>query len=84
MKILHVIPHLGRGSGAARIVKDLADYGYSFYSLAAQGLTLIPITVDAILRRYAQILKSGDECFLNLLAVPSSVDLKALLSLRTS
>lgn len=26
MKILHVIPHLGRGSGAARIVKDLADY----------------------------------------------------------
>lgn len=65
-------------------VKDLADYGYSFYSLAAQGLTLIPITVDAILRRYAQILKSGDECFLNLLAVPSSVDLKALLSLRTS
>ena len=41
MKILHVIPQLWRGNGAAKVVKDLVDYQISHGNL----VTVVSLSV---------------------------------------
>ena len=38
MRILHVIPQLWRGNGAAKIVKDLVDYQITHGNLVTVGV----------------------------------------------